>query len=77
MAGQFVSMKSVTTADTDREAAVVKWLSSACGARVGRGGGGGGRVLGGGVLSVDSQSRLNWIEIGYILLPSHDMTEDC
>ena len=56
MAGQFVSMKSVTTADTDREAAVVKWLSSACGARVG-GGGGGDRVLGGGVLSVDSQSR--------------------
>ena len=45
VAEQFVSMKSVTTADTDREAAVVKWLSSACEARVGRGvgcwGGGG------------------------------------
>ena len=48
MTGQFVSMKSVTTAHTDR------WLSSTCGARVGARGGVGG--LGGG-LSVDSQSR--------------------
>ena len=50
MAGQFVSMKSVTTADTDREASgggqVVKlglWSKGRAG------GGGGGRVLGGDV----------------------------
>ena len=48
MAGPFVSMKSVNTAHTDRDAVVVKWLSSACGARVGAG------------LSIDSRSlRLN------------------